>query len=69
MYLYDCNKFFLLLFIIQMNRGLIFYSAFKCSFDEFVGEKVVSPSYSSDILAPPPIFFYISVHSLKLKAE
>ena len=23
------------------------YSAFNCSFDEFVGEKVVSPSYSS----------------------
>ena len=27
-------------------------SAFRCSFDEFVGEKVVSPSYSSTILAP-----------------
>ena len=26
------------------------YSAFECSFDEFVGEKVVSPSYSSTIL-------------------
>ena len=26
------------------------YSAFKCYFDEFVGEKVVSPSYSSVIL-------------------
>ena len=25
------------------------YSAFKCSFDEFVGEKVISPSYSSTI--------------------
>ena len=32
------------------------YSAFKCSFDESVGEKVVSPSYSSAILGPPPIF-------------
>ena len=31
------------------------YSAFKCSFDEFVGEKVVSLSYSSAILGPPPI--------------
>ena len=30
------------------------YSTFKCSFDEFVGEKVFSPSYSSTILAPPP---------------
>ena len=30
------------------------YSAFKCSFDEFMGEKVVSPSYSSAILAPAP---------------
>ena len=29
-------------------------SAFKWSFDEFVGEKVVSPSYSSTILGPPP---------------
>ena len=28
-------------------------SVFKCSFDEFVGEKVVSPSYSSAILASP----------------
>ena len=25
------------------------YLAFKCSFDEFVGKKVVSPSYSSAI--------------------
>ena len=33
------------------------YSAFKCSFDEFVGEKVVSPSYSSAILAPPLSIF------------
>ena len=30
------------------------YSAFKCSFDEFVGENVVSLSYSSTILGPPP---------------
>ena len=29
------------------------YSGFKCSFDEFVGEKVVSPSYSSAILGTP----------------
>ena len=28
-------------------------SVFKCSFDEFVGVKVLSPSYSSAILAPP----------------
>ena len=34
------------------------YSAFKCSFDEFVGEKVVSPSYSSAILAPPTFSFF-----------
>ena len=31
-----------------------FYSAFKCSIDEFVGEKVVSPSYSSAILGLSP---------------
>ena len=29
------------------------YSAFKCSFDEFFGEKMVSPSYCSAILGPP----------------
>ena len=29
-------------------------SALKCSFDEFVREKVVSPSYSSTILGPRP---------------
>ena len=34
------------------------YSAFKCSFDEFVGEKVISPSYSSAILGPPVNAFY-----------
>ena len=30
------------------------YSAFKCSFDECIGEKVISPSCSSAILGPPP---------------
>ena len=34
-------------------------AAVKCSFDEFVGEKVVSPSYSSAILGPPPLFPYL----------
>ena len=38
---------------IQMLFCVI-YSAFKCSFDEFVGEKLVSPSYSPAILGPPP---------------
>ena len=32
-------------------------SAFKCSFDEFVGEKVASPPYSSAILALFPYHF------------
>ena len=36
------------------------YSVFKCSFDEFVGEKVVSPSYSSAILEPPPLSVLIT---------
>ena len=44
-------------------------SAFKCSFDEFVGEKLVSPSHSSTILAPSPRFspnfaIYIWVYNL-----
>ena len=34
------------------------YSMFKCSFDEFVGEKVISPSYSSTILRPPHTSFF-----------
>ena len=38
--------------IQKLFRGI--YSAFKCSFDEFAGEKVFSRSYSSAILAPPP---------------
>ena len=32
-------------------------SPFCCSFDEFVEEKVISPSYSSAILTPPLNFF------------
>ena len=39
-------------------------SAFNCSFDKFVGEKVVSPSYSSAILAPPPTPVFLS-HKVK----
>ena len=34
------------------------YSALKCSFDEFLREKVVSPSYSSTILGLPPICLF-----------
>ena len=34
------------------------YLAFKCSFDEFVGEKVVSRSYSSTILGPPLLIVF-----------
>ena len=44
------------------------YSVFKCSFDEFVGEKVVSPSYFSAILGPPPDHeLLIAKFRLKLK--
>ena len=39
------------------------FSAFKRSFDEFVGDKVVSPSYSSAILGPPLMHFLISPKS------
>ena len=37
-------------------------SVFKCSFDEFVGEKVVSPSYSSAILGLPPPHIILIPH-------
>ena len=42
------------------------YSAFKCSFDEFVGEEVVSLSYSSAILGPPPktVLFTVASKSI-----
>ena len=42
--------------IQKLFRGI--YSVFKCSFDEFVGEKVFSPSYSSAILAPSQHFIF-----------
>ena len=40
------------------------YPAFKCSFDVFVGEKLVSPSYSSASLGLPPFFFLLKCHFL-----
>ena len=42
------------------------YSAFKCSFDEFVGEKVVSLSYSSTILglSTLSVYFCFELHKL-----
>ena len=42
------------------------YSAFKCSFDEFVGEKVVSLSYSSAILGQPHLLFFTSLNFIYL---
>ena len=42
------------------------YSTFKRSFDEFVVEKVVSLSYSSAILGPPPqVIFKCSGHLMR----
>ena len=41
------------------------YSVFKCSFDEFVGEKVISLSYSSTILAPPSTSLIIREMQIK----
>ena len=62
--------FYILSYLLSKTMGCLFgclmssasiqklffgiFSAFKCSFDEFLGEKVVSPSYSSTILGPPP---------------
>ena len=41
--------------LCQHSEGVLWnLFSVKCSFDEFVGEKVVSPSYSSAILGPPP---------------
>ena len=39
------------------------YSTFKCSFDEFVGEKVFSLSYSSAILLRSTFIFHF--HALE----
>ena len=41
--------------------------ALKCSFDEFVGEKVVSQSYSSAISGPPPSNFKFSKILMTIK--
>ena len=48
---------------IQLFCGI--YSAFKCSFDEFMGEKVVSLSYSSTILGLTPVFSFFCIYSFK----
>ena len=45
------------------------YSAFKCSFDEFVGEKVFSPSYSSAILPPPQESIFLLFFTIYLEAH
>ena len=42
------------------------FSAFKWSLDEFVGEKVVSPSYSSAILGLPPFSSFSFISALIL---
>ena len=49
-----CFSWFLMSSASIQKLCCIIYSALKCSFDEFVGEKVVSPSYSSAILGLPP---------------
>ena len=41
-------------------------STFKWSFDEFVGEKVVFPSYSSNILGPPRKTVFENIKSPQL---
>ena len=43
------------------------YLVFKCSFDEFMGEKVFSLSYSSAILAPPPNSFFLNQTHIQRK--
>ena len=44
------------------------YSAFKCSFDEFVGDKVFSPSYSSTIFWHPLLkLWWTFTELIKLK--
>ena len=40
------------------------FSAFKCPFDESVGEKVVSLSYSSANLGPPPLVIHFKESSV-----
>ena len=42
-------------------------SPFCCSFDEFVEEKVISPSYSSAILTPPSKAIFIKAQNKALK--
>ena len=44
-------------------------SPFCCSFDEFVEEKVISPSYSSAILTPPLFHFNVWQDPLQFKKK
>ena len=41
-------------------------SALKCSFEEFLREKVVSPSYSSAILGPPLVLLILKLWHIKI---
>ena len=44
-------------------------SALKCSFEEFVREKVVSLSYSSAILGLPPILIFARFIFKEIRGE
>ena len=39
--------------VFCQHSEVVLWNLLRCSFDEFVGEKVIFPSYSSDILGPP----------------
>ena len=47
--------------VLCQHSEVVLWNLFsvQCSFDEFVGEKVVSLSYSSCILGPPPYLCFL----------
>ena len=51
--------------VLCQHSEVVLWTLFsvQCSFDEFVGEKVVSLSYSSTILGPPPTPRNNNLHS------
>ena len=51
----------------KLFRGIC--SALKCSFGEFVREKVVFLSYSSAILGPPPLWTFFGIVILWISHE
>ena len=49
--------------VFCQHSEVVLWNLLRCSFDEFVGEKVIFPSYSSAILGPPATAVFLAGES------